>query len=54
MERLTAPAVRYVADAVVKSSLCYGEKFLTVNQKNVDMVEIPIKSAFKKAAGLAK
>ena len=29
-KRLTAPAVRYVADAVVKSSLCYGEKFLPV------------------------
>ena len=52
-KRLTAPAVRHMADAIVKASLCYGEKFLAVAQPRIDAIERPLKAAFKKAAGLA-
>ena len=53
-KKLTASAVRYMADAIIKTSLCYGEKLLAITQSCIDEVEIPLKGAFKKAAGLAK
>lgn len=52
--RLTPPAMRYMADTVVKSSLMYGMKFLAVTQAAVDAVEKPLKGAFKTAAMIVK